>query len=201
MKEGKKFIISCMDKILNSTILAALIAAITTMLGFFINEYITRRRNEKQELKQAYGDVISSARNIRRTLIVFHEFNISFRSMMHMIRDGDASSITELEIQKQAAFNYEEKANSYRDILTTQQGQLDKAFFILIGTEKDHLIKRWKNKSKDRDDKALQSSIEKILSYKGDADTFDDAKYSVDTYFDKPLKNIQRICSGRMRKL
>ncbi|MCA9313833.1 hypothetical protein KDA08_05995 [Candidatus Saccharibacteria bacterium] len=190
-----------MENFLNSTILAALIAAITTMLGFFINEHIARRRNEKQELKQAYGEVISSARNIRRTLIVFHEFNISFRSMMHMIRERDASSATELEIQKQAAFNYEEKANNYRDILTTQQGQLDKAFFILIGTEKNHLIKRWKNKPKDKDDNALQTAVEKILSYKEDADTFEDAKYSVDTYFDKPLKNIQRICSNRMRDL
>lgn len=118
-----------------------------------------------------------------------------------MIRDGDASNMAELDIQKQAAFNYEIKANDYRDILTTQQGQLDKAFFTLAGTEKNYPLKRWKNKPKDKNDKALQAAVEKILSYKEDPKTFDDAKYTVDTYFQKPLRTIQKICSERMQEL
>lgn len=190
-----------MGNIFNSTIVASLIAATTTMIGFFINGFITHRRDTRKELKQSYASIIASARSIRRTLIVFHEFNISFVNMMSIIRDGDASSMAELDIQKQAAFNYETKANDYRDILTTQQSQLDEAFFTLAGTEKNYLVKRWKNKLKDKDDKALQAAVEKILVYKEDPKTFDDAKYMVDAHFKKPLQTIQRICSERMQKL
>jgi hypothetical protein len=171
------------------------------MVGFFINSFISKRRNAQHELKKAYADIIASARSIRRTLIVFHEFNISFTNMILTIKDGDAINMTELDIQKQAAFNYEAMANKYRDILTEQQGQLDQAFFTLTGTEKGYLVKRWQNKSKDKNDKSLQSAVEKILSYKEDPKSIDDAKDTVDTYFKSPLQTIQKICSDRMQKL
>lgn len=187
--------------VIDTTLSAALVASITTILGFFINNHFSRSRKKKNDLRAGYYDLIAYSRNIRRTLIAFHEFDISFTNMAQIVREQDVENQSDLDISKKAAFNYEENANKYRDVLAEQQYKLDRSFFTIISIEKDYKIAKWRNKAKGEDDKRIQDAVNKVLSYNKSPKTIDNAKYEVDKYFEEPLTTLQEICTKRARGL
>jgi hypothetical protein len=184
-----------------STVLAAIIASITTLVGFFLNDFFQRRSARRRQLKSQYAEIIVQSRSIRRTLLTFYEFNIAFMGMLHTIKDGWQENETELDIQIQSAFNYESLTNKYKDLLNEQQNKLDAAFFMLAGMGKNHKIPTWQDGSTYAEDVELQEAIERVLTYKKSHDNFDEAKDSINLYFRRPLAIIQDICTARMRVL
>ncbi|HYH75008.1 MAG TPA: hypothetical protein VD735_03525 [Candidatus Saccharimonadales bacterium] len=129
-----------LQEIATSPLAVALITAISTLSGFFVNDLINRRRIRRQQLKSSYAELIASARGIRRTHIMLSDYEMTFSSVLDNIRDEDYSNPAELEVQKQTALNYDSRANEYRSLLIEQHEKIDKAYMLIATSERPYLI-------------------------------------------------------------